>query len=566
MADTSTGDISLSPEIEQFLQSAISMGQVKQSQQATRDSINEALGVFKSATPTEIAAVDDYTKASMAVNNIIAGAKATGDARRAAVLETYSTDPLAAGNVIKENADIMRESLAESRRLKDEINQKRSITFFDSPLEFIASKYELPSLIRRQNAAAEKYNSAESASKDAISLTTAAGGMITATQTGSALALATAQNDQLLATANTQKAQLAISGAKNKVSAFTELSNLDDKAFSQSGMELERRIQLARFKQWDLEAPDRAQQRTLRNEQLNQLLEDKQTKQQAQTAILTAYNFAAARLGIGQMQDPNMLAQLYKSKPYVEQMVSMGQDMMASGQGTANGGVNVTTDNIRYGNNVADTTRLLLESRAPVGTSDSPRSLIINTATKLTQDPAIGAEAKKNPAAFYAGVGDAALKLSVVQQKGIGVEDNNIYQAPPIVAVMDAIPEIKNSTNRFIRENILPIGGANPTGKTDPDVILGAAVATLKADPSRLAEVTDGINRFFVGAVRMNNAVKEYGNYGLAPQVTYMAKLKTGNLWGTSTYDMTKAIDVKTFLMKNVGFSDESGFGIGGFR
>lgn len=505
----------------------------------TRVQVQSAIDTIAETTKDEVAGIRAYADSSIAINNITSGFIADTDARKAATFTAWNSDPKQAGNVLEEYAHKMRSAYLETDRLGDEIQNLKGKDFFSDPLGYVTAQFMLPAKVAEFNKFAGQYNRAEAAHNETVSATTATGQMAKVMEQGTSLALVDANAKQILAKAATDIAKVERSGAVINIGGYRDLQQLTEAQLSAAGHAMSVDINLKHYQLQLNNATALEGQREILNLQREAALDSKTQTKVDQQRDLDYYNTGADKLGAPRIGDYNVLRQYLRSKDgTANTLMNIGIEASIKG----------TTQGIQIAPNAGTAARVLLNSKAnPPADANSPYTLLATAYNdSRTAHPEV-----KDPAVLDSIVHTVATQRAQMQLNGISVDAPNIYKAPSITSISKAISK-DAIPNRFIQENILPLGGGRTDLPADPDVILGAAKAVLVAEPHRLNEVAEGISNFFITAVEVNNKTRDYASLVLPPQLAYMAKLKTGNLFGTSTADMTKDVDVKRVLMNYV--------------
>jgi hypothetical protein len=154
----------------------------------------------------------------------------------------------------------------------------------------------------------------------------------------------------------------------------------------------------------------------------------------------------------------------------------------------------------------------------------------------------------KNKAELAAKVTDIVQQRAIQDMGAIRDDKPNIYDAPPLPAMVVATPGVY-AKDLFFTQELAPILAANKNATLNNTQIVSKAAEMAKGGTADFNAAVAGVTNYYKAAVVVNAATKQYLEHGLPKQNDFMASIDG------ATVNLTNPADVKTLIMKQLGFA-----------
>ena len=442
---------------------------------------------------------------------IIAGKNsraAAVDAKASSIRTEFGADPTLQGSEsnywLKEAQDNAHKAYAAL----DVINGKKQATLLSDPLGFISAQFTLPADVATYNYYAEKHNLAEGRVKDITSVSDA--NVIAADRAAAKTSTeeAIAEGDKAAALSVLDVAKIREAAAGTRIKGMAELNSLSRDQASlalqiHQSANSDRGLQLQEQAHKDL-MEDRAQRRADAQERLN----DKKSSMEDQEALRNAYNMGAKATGRVQIPDARSWRTTngaLQKDPLFWETLGYGQQLQMT-DGVTNG--------IPVANSAGQAAMLYHSGRPPAG--DNVAKFLTDTVEAVRLEPT----APKDKEGLTAAITVEAQKRAKVMAARIDPKAPNIYTAPPVSVVMQALGA---DTDPFLDTVVKPMLAIDANVKIPDDVMFGKAADFAKGSKADFNVAADGISSYYKIAALKNGILNGYADKGLPAQTSYNA-------------------------------------------
>jgi hypothetical protein len=424
-------------------------------------------------------------------------------------------DPTQQGELISQLSDTIRTEYTKSQAALDTIGKKESVGFFDNPLAFIGNALTID--------------------QDYANYDTSSAKLKLATDTYSninALAQTEAQTQNSIATLRTQA---TVAGEAKKVAMIAEAKvqeiSKNNIATNLQGIEAVSRINSQQLDEvfklkgvinadTQLELSKASYELSRRNTELaieerDQRLKDKKQTAEEEANFMTTVNDGRSAQGLPTLEGSK-----------IKTFLSLGGDMKENiGNWYTLGAQSQSGVKLTYGYGSVESVNSFIKAKAPIPEQYKPVSNLISGAIgSVLNGPAYVNLDKKNKGLVDSTINNLVSKEADRQAAIIKPEDGtNIYQAPDL----KSLGESKSVADTKLYSDVLApaVSSGLVAIKTDPNVIVGAAMAAIEKGTLPLNTAAQDIATIFKQAALTNNQLRGYERFQVKDQRTYNASL-----------------------------------------
>lgn len=426
----------------------------------------------------------------------------------------------ASSNLTVEYGQEMRRRAAEATQALDVIAAKEKVGFFDNPLEFIVNQITIGDDYAKYNAAVDQYNLAltkneaihrqtqiASVTENAIKQTMTAESAAANARSLASVALLKAKDAEL------DKLKYGNAAIKDIGQLDAQALDLEFKKFSAIKSDEQLAMQKAQF------ALSQEQSKLLM-EQRADAKADKDKVRQEQELKVKAINAGRAVQNLPEMNvlELKVWEQDPKKRDIVQGWLSSGLDAMASG------GRNVT-----IAPSPGDTALTLLQSKGSTSTPAINKLLTTALNEVRAGKTASGANIlvdKKDPGAVVATINTLVkARLDAFAQDVEAGGADNLYALPPLKAIADQSPAVRNSPfYKMVLAPTVASGGMATLNATQMNELAAVAVRQGLVTFTQAVQTMSQIGQ---AGILLNNKTKDFSRVGIPPQKTANAVVNT---------------------------------------
>lgn len=507
------------------------------------------------------ASADAKTQTDIGVNNtIIQGAQQTSElatqTAKIAGANALGTNLKDQSQVLTGLSENILSLMGQRTALAQTIAQKQSVGFFDDPLQHILNQFTINDDIDKHNAVNEQLNEATDSMDTLNKLTQSTN----ATQdqlkepiTAAAMA-ASAANTADTASLASQKAQrdalqYNAQGITSALSMTKEALNTQFQAVNAVTSQQNVQIALDHLSLARQEFDWKQQEKTLADAARNKNTD-------IDTYTLGRINDGLTRMGMQTIPpgSPRAGSVLAAIKGGQASGTIYGQAFQISTDSEAAGGATILAPS------PAGAIDLLSKLPLTLTPAQAPVKDLLDQATQLTaQDPNVN---PKDLPSVRRSLNQNATNLLAAQSKKIVPGDSsNVFQVPPLGAVINAAPALQNLP--VVAKVIAPLI-ASGADISNPDIVFHSALTAVEAGTITIPDMIEGLATTYQTAVKVNLEARQLQSLGLnlnpkkpgdPSTMTYNVPITTGplnqfSISSRNVIDMTDMVAISRNLNK----------------
>lgn len=527
----------ITPQMQFLAQSGIATAQNTENQTA----LAAANQTIQDAGMEKESNIQDEMTASMQIGSAKNALAAANDKDNAQAKQFLGLDPNASNFRLQSLAQTREDAYNKTNEIAATIAQKKSSTLLNDPLGYILNQFTLPADIAQHNYYATLHNNSEAEYDGIVDSGTKTGIENSALKASTSAALQLGNQALIQANAEKQISDVKLESARLGIGGITALGQLQERDLTNSKMVLDAQDTQVRIQmQQAAAAASNAQRALINEERARKIAEGISTTQENQRSV-DNYNLAASAYGFGTLPAFAVLAGLKRGDPRITANVTMGEELGINGA-AGKTGIPVA------GSSAGAAAYYLANKVRPDGNDASTVSYLTNAYGAAASNPQLAAV--KDPQARSTLINAAILDDAKNKSELIDPKDtSNPYAARSIAAITTAVPYLQS--NFFIRDNLMPLAASSPNTPTSPEQVLGAAVAAVQKDPTKLNEAVTGITQFYQAAVFTNNKIGGLAENSLPTQKSYTTKVNgAGIVGGDANINLTDKIAVQSYIMR----------------
>jgi hypothetical protein len=427
-------------------------------------------------------------------------------------------------------AAILRENTDKAYAALDVVHAQQSKTLFNDPIGHIMSQFTLPGDVETYNYYARKAQVAEGDLNNIISMSSAGAVAANNMKQLTSTDLALAKSQEAATASQLQVDKLKYESAATGIQGISVLQKLNQDQMATT-------FQLHSAQNSDRSLAMQSEQQSFMREARQQTIDLKVQNDADARSDMTAYNVGIQRTGGAQISDVNAFRRMNatrNSNPDFMATLVAGQMIQAKGNTS---GVPVAATSGEAA---------LLYSQSQANLTSNPVGLFLRD---RLDDVRNAPGSPKNKAELAAKVTEVVQQRATRDVGAIRDDEPNIYDAPPLPAMVVATPNVY-AKDLFFTQELAPILAADKNATLNNTQILTKAVEMAKGGTADFNAAIAGVTNYYKAAVVVNAATKQYAENGLPEQKNgFMASI------GGATVNLTNPADVKTFIMKQLGFA-----------
>lgn len=468
--------------------------------------------------------------------------------------QVFKTDLREPENAIATLALEQEELFSKMTGMKVGIDAKKTTSFLDSPVDYIANAFSLPTDVAEYNALVDRYNAVSERVKEINSLTQ---GTI-----NTQLMLETKNSDAATAQAlRIQRAQGA--GALAKMQVENAGYRINALQFLQGADKERLNLAITEYnilKQEEMLA--------LQREERTQRLQDKQDAEQ----LRTLYNLGRKSLGLQELDRPSFMLQLRIDEKEANDFIKrgaaaeVGSLKLAEDPGTAV--LAVTKHQGRFPAGMEDVGKLLQTATIEARNTFQGQKVTPEQARDKINSLLLGSVSGKSKTRGY------VQRMQQDMESPLTKSVPNIYKVGDVSTILTAAPRLQETLlYTQVLDPLVKAGVPNPSA----DQIVAAGITALAQKKIAFPVLVTDLTAWFKAGVLTNNSTKQYTAVGLPPQTEYAVKLNNGQLFfDEERVNLINENQVSAFLNKRIAaeamktsntisFSAVAAGGTGGF-
>jgi hypothetical protein len=438
-----------------------------------------------------------------------------------------------------------REDAYEKTKITSaEIAKKQSLNILNDPLAFISAQFTLPSDIATHNYYVDRYEASAGEFNNIVQAGTATATANKALKATTSAAMAEAQLKSLQESANIALTETKQQGLSLHIAGIKNLQDMDEAS-------LRIAAQAVNIDETIKNNAARRAQMALTMEQTEAVRAERLAKAKTIEAVkaeedhlVNSYNTAAKANGSPALPASIILSKFRRGdedSKVIGRMISQGEAIILNGDKGKTGVVIAPTP--------AEAAKLHMSINSrPVGTDANTVAFLAQAYKRAFVNPVIAGQ--KDVTAQNMAASEFISNLALSDMKGIKKDTPNLYAAPPVQALLEAAPPLRNY--EFINKTLAEIAAANPSAPLKDEDIISAASTAINKDPKRMNEIAKAVSLYYSAAINYNNSALGLAENALPLQKGYNAVLDTGFLGREQTIDLSKEIDVRTLMMNKL--------------